>query len=266
MEQQKYHPWLSILVSARKNSKYLSKFIAGERLNTIYKAPPNMEMLIMLNEHDTWNSDLVELTNREQRELYKGSYITPITFVRENMRLGRAGLHLYFNELLKYAQGDWIVYFCEDHYINQPGWNVQIMETILGAVKHGDSANKQFPLDPNEVWVIVPKFDNCGAMNHIVSRGFVEALAKQRKSSLGNHGWIDSYINDLMRDFPDRVIRMDEPLFHDFTHDQPNPMTEAHSQGGSSIKGLKLPFYDSSETKRLLELDKQKLIKAISRR
>lgn len=209
----------------------------------------------MLSEHDDWNDELVYHYENDDGPLR-------VRFMRENMQLGRAGLHRYFNDCLLRASGDWIIYFCEDHFITGYGWDLAMLHTASGQLLHGDSKEKQFPLDPAEPWVIVPKFDNCGAMNHMVSRGFVDALG----GVIGNHGWIDSYINDLMREFPDRVIRMDDPpMFHDFTHDQPSPMSDSHVQALSTVKGDMLPKYESDKVARLLESDRERIRKSLRR-
>lgn len=242
---------IGVLISARKNSKYLAKFLFGLVVNTNNWHPNSIDVRVMLNEHDTWNDEL--------GAFWSDHY--PIKFYRENHRLGRAGLHQYFNELIPPLPAAWTVYFCEDHFITQDGWDDLLLDYVLGMKKSGDSDGKHFPLDPDEVWVIVPKFDNCGAMNHVVSRGFIKALG----GKIGNHGWIDSYINDLMKDMPDRVIRVDEEWFHDFTHDKPSPMSDAHLQTVISKKGQAMPKYDSQTTRHRLELDREKLKRAIEK-
>ncbi len=239
-------PRISVLVSARKNSKYLSKFLFGYMANTHTRH----DIHIMLNKGDTWNDELVQ---------FFSGWPYQMNFCREDLQLGRAGLHEYFNFLLVHATGDWIAYFCEDHFISMPAWDDYVRSYISGERKSGDSAGKKFPLDPNDVWVIVPKFDNCGAMNHIVSRGFIKAMGDK----LGRHGWIDSYINELMERMPDRVIRMDDETFHDFTHDQPSPMSDAHLQTVVSEKGKQLPPFESPEVRELITDDYGKLLQAV---
>jgi len=240
---------ISVLVSARRNSKYLAKFLFGFFERTADWR--NMEILVMLNEHDDWNRELVD-------------FFMPfgVRFFHENEQLGRAGLHEYFNKLYLPATGAWIVYFCEDHFITKDGWDREIRSMIKGWRGDGDTVGKKFPLDPNEPWVLVPKFDNVGAMNHVLSHGFIKALGNK----LGRHGWIDSYINDLAAVMPDRVIRFDEPFFHDFTHDQPNPMSEAHVQSVSTKKGEALPDYKDPIVQKRIKEDQQKLIRAIKTR
>lgn len=248
-EPTKPSPQLTVLISARRNSKYLAKFLFG--LAAYTSNPDNLEVMVMLNAHDDWNNELEKVASQD----------LGIKFFRENYRLGRAGLHEYFNTMLPTAKGDWFIYFCEDHFITTPGWDQYIMDHINGIASSGDSAGKEFPLDPNKIWVLVPKFDNCGAMNHVVSKGFISAL----NGRIGNHGWIDSYINDLMHEFPDRTIRFDTALFHDFTHDQPNPMSDAHMQAVDPAKGQALPGYEDPLTKRQLKKDMAKIAELIKR-
>lgn len=238
---------ISAIVSARRNSKYLAKFLFGYFARTSNRH--DTQIAVMLNEHDSWNNEL--------QDFFGG--IFGVRFEHENLQLGRAGLHQYFNQLLMSTQGDWIVYFCEDHFITMQDWDEQIRKMVQGKLPDGDCAGKQFPLDPAEPWVLVPKFDNCGAMNHIVSRGFVRALGHK----IAQHGWLDSYINDLMAEFPERVLRFDDEMFHDFTHDEPSPMSDAHVQSVSSVKGKNLPPYDSEHVRRLIKNDQERIRQAI---
>ena len=252
-------PKLSILVSARKNSKYLAKFLAGFWAN--FGGHCEVELIIMLNEADTWNDDVIT-TNEMIARLTGPMKTTKVTLTvcREDLGLGRAGLHEYFNLLVAQSTGDWVIYFCEDHYFAMRGWDQIIMDYIYGRIRSGDSDKLEFPLNSAEPWIIVPQFDNAGPMNHIVSRGFIEAM----DGKIGNHGWIDSYLNDLGFFIPDRVVSMNAPaIFHDFTHDVPNPMSDAHSQSVLSEEGKKLPKYRSKEYDELLLADKLKIKKAL---
>jgi len=234
-------PKISVLVAARKNSKYLAKFLAGYFLRTEDLA--NTEILVMLNQDDTWNDEIVALWEETGM----------VQFFREDHQLGRAGLHVYFNDLLKHAKGEWIIYFCEDHFIIHHGWDEKL---------RFDIGNRS--LDPKDVNIIVPVFDNAGAMNHMVSRGFVDVLGY-----LGAHGWIDSYINHVAQlvfmERPNKhlVRNIDEPLFHDFTHDKPNPMSDAHMQSVSTDKAKELPKFDSEEVRQLIAADAKKIKNAL---
>ncbi len=218
----------SILIAARKNSKYLAKFLFGLMQNS--DRLDDMQVLVMLNKEDTWNNELVDYWESHAAD-------PDISFYREDYRWGRAGLHQYFNDLYEHASGSWIIYFCEDHFIAKPGWDTYLRRTVEG-------------LDWLKPHCIVPKFDNAGAMNHILSTGYCDAVG-----GIAKHGWVDSYINALNarigKDFP---IRQDDETFHDFTHDKPSPMSDSHSQSVISEEGKKLPkYYDALVTNMLDE-------------
>lgn len=235
---------LSVLVSARCNSKYLAKFLLGlvENTNTLSK----LDVHIMLNAHDEWN--------RELESYFAKNY--GFMFYREDMGLGRAGLHEYFNAMVPNATGDWLVYFCEDHFINTVGWDSYINDVIHFGKGTARDGRKIYPLNPNKPWVLVPKFDNAGAMNHVVSRGFIKAM----DGKFGRHGWIDSYINDLMQPFPDRLIKFDDELFHDFTHDKPDPMSPEHCRAPGTRPGSNdETSYNSGSVRELIDQDRERL-------
>lgn len=254
-------PKISVLVSARKNSKFLAKFLFGLAQNTTY--PQSIEVLIMLNEHDTWNAELAKYCDQ-------GRWPFKVWCQYEDLQLGRAGLHEYFNLLYTQATGQWIIYFCDDHFVTMDGWDKYVQEIIAGdatvetetgpALKHPHGF-----LDHTEPWCIVPKFDNAGAMNQILSRGYCETLG----GLVGRHGWIDSYINDVnaaaFGSHPKRVLLMDQEMIHDFTHDQPNPMDNAHQQSVVSEAGKLLPKHGSEVYKHRVQVDAEKLRLAVER-
>jgi hypothetical protein len=234
---------ISVLIAARKNSKYLSKFLFGlcARTDDFF----DTEVLVMLNANDTWNKELVSF--------FEG---TPnMQFYYEDRGLGRSGLHYYFNELYNEASGDWLIYFCEDHFITMNNWDTYLRRQF-----------NERGLDPREPWCLIPKFDNAGAMNQILSRGYCEAIGNK----MGGHGWIDSYINDVNavafpgQDHPKRVIRLDHEMFHDFTHDHPSPMDESHMQSVLSPEGKALPKYDSPRVKTIINHDATGLAEAVA--
>lgn len=225
---------ISVLVSARKNSKFLAKFMFGYINNTTDHM--NTEILVMLNKGDTWNLDLVKF--------YEGR--RNVKFFFEDYGYGRAGLHEYFNELAQKATGDMLIYFCEDHYISYKGWDIQTRRL----------ANANFD-NPRDVWLILGKFDNiAGPMNQVFSRGYLETLGY-----LGRNGWIDSYVNAICEKLPrDRYVEMPVPLFHDFTHDRPPVLDDVNTK--TEIKEEKLP-YDHDQTRAWLAEDIDKLNEAI---
>lgn len=248
-------PKISVLVSARKDSKYLAKFLFGYFLNTFDTT--NTELLIITNVHDTWNKELIDYFNDTE----------DITFKQENYELGRAGLHVYFNDLLQDADGDWVIYFCEDHFITMPKWDEYIRQVINGGSRGIKGEPTKQKLDPKLPYCIVPKFDNVGAMNQILSRGYIKAIG-----DMGKHGWIDSYINDVnhaafgvnVNDdktlLNKHVILMDDPIAHDFTHDIPNPMEPVPVY---APKAHNMPKYEETIVKQLIEQDAERLRRAI---
>lgn len=248
---------ITVLIAARKNSKYLAKFLHGLYANTSNE--DGLDVHVMLNKHDTWNLDLVKY--------YEYFADVAVKFYYEDYGLGRAGLHVYFNELYKHSWGKWIVYFCEDHYIVAQDWDLRLREVIAGTALAEPSPNqpptlqhKQGQLDPVKIWAIIPKFDNAGAMNHVLSRGFIEHMG----GKLAQHGNLDSYINDVIKWLPrDRRIAVDTPWFHDFTHDVPSPMSDAHLQSVISAAGKKLPKYDSPKMAAFIQADTERLQQAI---
>lgn len=252
------NPKITVLLAARKNSKYLAKFLHGFFVNT--HLIHDIQLLVMLNEEDTWNEDLVNYYCRF-------GIATTIKFLYEDLKLGRAGLHEYFNMLLPYAIGDWIIYFCEDHYIVMGGWDTFLREMISGDLavntELGPVLRHNFgPLDPNKVWCLVPSFDNAGPMNHVLSKGYIKAQG----GYIARHGNLDSYINTITgRLYKDCTIRFDtDPaMFHDFTHDDPNPMSEAGMQSVISEAGQAMPRYDSTEIMQMLDEDVDKLRAAV---
>lgn len=224
---------LTILVSARKNSKYLAKFLAGLYTNLLF--PELAEVYLTANAEDTWNTETVQI--------YQKHY--GLKLYIENSGLGRGGLHEYFNTMVADAHGDWIVYFCEDHYTNVFGWDGELYKFINAK-----------ELKSTKPICIVPKFDNVGAMNHILSRGYVRAMG----GYLGRHGNIDSYINKVNRKIgeTDLVYRVDEEWFHDFTHDIPDQMDPIHSKVELSEEGRNLPRFDRIDN--LIQEDANKVM------
>ena len=195
---------LSVLVSARRDSKYLAKFLFAYFAHT--DRAWDTEILVMLNQRDTWNVELID------------HFAGMVQFFKEDYNQGRAGLHNYYNELAKHATGDWIVYFCEDHLITLHNWNRYILDEVefLG-------------LDPGQVWCLVPTLVNEGPLhkvNHVLSRGYYSALGCISRSA-----WLDSYINDITERIPsERTIVLPLPMIYDFSADDPSPMAEAAAQ------------------------------------
>lgn len=245
---------ISILVAARPNSKYLAKFLIGFFNNTYDFA--NIEVLVMMNKHDTWNQDLVEY------------YMGTVQFYYEDYNLGRAGLHIYFNDLLKHATGDWIIYFCEDHYIIMPNWDNYLrkmidgtltVKTEVGEVKRHNHGK----LNPLDVWCIVPSFDNAGPMNHVLSRGYVNAV----HDVISQHGNLDSYINAVSGRIRQALLQFDtDPaMFHDFTHDHPSPFSDTAFQSVISKEGKLMAGFHEQSVSNFIDEDVARLHDALDR-
>ena len=194
----KTNPKISVLIASRKNSKFLAKFIHALMSNT--SRLEDIEVLCMYSAQDTWNKELI------------GNFGGLFQFYPEDKKLGRSGLHVYFNELLKHATGDWVIYFCDDHCIISQGWDLYLLNF---------AADRK--LDPQKIYSIIPAWDNAGAMNQMLSRGYINALG-----NIGRFGNIDSYNNFVAMAIQGRIAQATKPIFHDFTHD-PSVMTPEHN-------------------------------------
>lgn len=157
---------LSLLVTARKDSKYLAKFITTFMVNT--KDFNNVELLVFIDPTDIWNKELFELFKEN------------IKLVPDNTGIGRGGSHIFYNEVAKEAKGDWLWYLCDDHYLHKD-YDEYISNYIKERGLHSDKIN-----------VIAPMCDNSGRISHILSRKTYETIG------FGNHGNVDSYINETL--------------------------------------------------------------------
>lgn len=133
---------ISVIVASRMNSSYLARFLQSYAEQTTDKE--NTELLVMYPSEDTYNQEVIR------------SF--PATFVPEDHHLGRFGLHVYYNELAKLAQGDWVFSLCEDMTFLTPRW-----DDLLRA----DVAD----IDPHQIWMVCPHFKPIDLpMAHMVSR------------------------------------------------------------------------------------------------
>lgn len=235
-------PKVSVLLAARKNSKYLAKFIFDFIEKTAGFEKGDVELLVMVNSSDEWNQSLIDYFERNE----------DIHFFFENDGLGRDGLHEYFNNLAGFADGEWIIYFCEDHNITKYGWDEYFIKKI-----------KEWDLDYRKPYCLIPKFWNVGAMNQMISRGYYEALG----GVLGRHGNIDSYINDINRGLGGKlekevVRRFDDETFYDFTHDQPSQLDDSRTKTQLSERGKLLPKYSDHVITEWVNQDSLKIKKA----
>lgn len=200
------------LLSSRKNSKFLAKFLCDYNERTD-RAP----LSVVFHADDTWNQSLIKLfydLNGGGRRGWE--------FTDEDLGMGRGGLHVYLRLALEsWINADptrsyeWAAYFCEDHNVVMPGWDQCVLS-------HVDSLG----LNPDEPHILVPRWDNTGAMSHILSRGFIKAMG----SRLASHGNMDSYLNDIADKLPRGHVHMLPVMFHDFTHDRPHMLDDAHTR------------------------------------
>lgn len=218
------HKLLSVL-AARKDSKYLAKFLARYEATT-----SSANLRVMVSAQDSWNTDIISLF--EGRDTTGPSY----EFLFENRGLGRKGLHLYYEDLYEGQEFDWLIYFCEDHSIEVFDWDTIILDVLDN-------------FDPSKPYIAVPGWDNIGAMNHVVSRGFIEAMGGR----LAGHGNLDSFLNFVADRIPSRQVVRLPVLFHDYTHDVPSMMDESRSVVALSAEGLALPDFFSEEVQKDIE-------------
>lgn len=199
---------LSVIVSVRKNSKFISKL-----LHSFYKKTgllSNIEILLMVNKHDTWNKDLFDYF--EDIVLENDLDHKWVRVFEEDYKYGRAGLHKYFEALLPHTTGEWVLYLCDDHDIAVEGWDQKIFDFI----------NTQ-QLDHKKIYQIVPHCVNTGSVIHILSRGWIDTTHE-----IGKHPNVDSYLNYVAERLPsNRIWHIYDKLFIDYTC-MPEIMTPGH--------------------------------------
>lgn len=157
---------ISLLVTARENSKYLAKFITSFVRHT--KNFSEIELLIFISPEDTWNKELFEC------------FSDKIKLVPDTTGLGRGASHIFYSEAAKEAKGEWLWYLCDDHYLLD-GYDEYISNYI-----------NEMKIDPRKVNVIAPMCVNSGRISHIISRKVFNAVG------FGQHGNLDSYINEML--------------------------------------------------------------------
>lgn len=188
---------LSIIISARKNSKFITKLLFSILAKTYDMS--NIEVLCLLNKHDTWNQDLPKVL-----PMFKYFY--------EDLKYGRNGLHKYFAELLPHTTGDWILYLCDDHDIVMNHYDRYLIDFI-----------KFHALDSKKIFQIIPRCSNTGSVIHILSRGWINTTGH-----IGAHPNVDSYLNDVAHKIPEwRLKYPQDPIFIDYTC-IPEIMTKEH--------------------------------------
>lgn len=143
-----------MLCPVRPESKFFAHFVAGYLNKT--KNFTDTELLIMAAPRNEWNQDLIEYLQRKEPS---------IRFIPEPEQApgGQKGHHIYINELAKHAKGNWILNFCEDMHILLRDWDEVLREWI-----------REKQLDPDKCWMIIPRFETRGAVEHLLSRGWLD--------------------------------------------------------------------------------------------
>lgn len=161
-------------------------------------------------ESDTWNIDLFEWAGQHPA----------ITIVKENMEMGQKGHHQYLNELFKWSHGCWILNFCDDMYIKAKGWDDRIRDFI-----------REKELYPNKCYMLIPRFEIDGAVEHILSRGWIDTVgfisAYQNTDS-----WLNT-VSDTMPEVYSSERRLNIPgiLFEDYSNNvSMNALMELHDR------------------------------------
>lgn len=227
-------PQLSVLIASRKNSKFLNKLLFSILTNS---TSDSIEVLCMYSSEDTWNKELIQFF----------SAFDDFSFHPESYGYGRQGLHVYFNELASHSQGNWLIYFCDDHSIIADGWDTYLLQSI-----------EEKNIDYKKIYTISPSFDNTGAVNHVISRGYYNHMG-----DIGKYGNIDSYLNFVGEALPqDRHFYTERPLFHDYTVDT-NVLSTEHTELVSKSKKI-FPGWDSVEVQNMIREDQDKIREGIT--
>lgn len=227
---------IAVLTLARRRSRFLSHFLFN--YCTMTKDFENTKLFVMANAEDDYNKDIFTF--------FKLHPEYGVKFLFENSGLGVYGRHLYFNELASATDSDWLLHTCDDQMFIYENWDGFIRDYII-------SKN----IDAAKVNVIIPKFSNMGAVDHMVSRGYINALGR-----LGGYGNIDSWINRLLAKLPqNRVFYPSRSIMYDFT-----PDAEIYTPEYLAVddtKGQLLPMWGSEEVEKDLILEGNKLLEAI---
>jgi hypothetical protein len=188
---------ISMLAPARPESKFLTHLVLAFLNKT--KNFDDTELLIMPAKRNKWNDDMMQYISRHEPS---------VKFIDEPEELGQRGHHVYMNELLKHAKGDWISNFCDDMDILLRDWDEVLRDFIR---------SKQ--LDPDKCWMLIPRFIVSGAVEHVLSRGWVDITGHNFMYPNG-----DSWLNGVMDATPEefrqnRRLEIPNVMFEDFSHE-----------------------------------------------
>lgn len=195
---------LSVLCAVRPNSDLLAHFIIG--FFDSISDETNTELLMMLNQEDEWNKRVARFFGDK------------VKFFYENLGKGRWGHHLYLNELMSHADGDWVVLMCEDFEFLVDGWDNYLREHITS---HG--------FDGKRIYAVLPRFPHSiGNVCQVLSRGYIDVVG----NVLSGHYSVDSWVNTVLDGFPDdrKSSLTDVILFDDYTHTTPKRAMESHTK------------------------------------
>ncbi len=235
---------ISLLLSARKDSKFMAKFVMTYLVHT--RRLENVELLIVTPPGE-WNKELFEFL-----EAYTSiTGIPKIVLVDDTLELGRGGSDIYYSMLAGMAQGDWLWYMCDDHYLFD-GYDEYISNYI-----------KEFNLDPNKVNVIIPTASNSGRISHILSRKYFDTVG------VAQHGNVDSYINNTLeylevfvgKEEVEKIERFPpEPIISDFSVDK-DIMLPINALGQDLVKEAEK--FKSEDNKQKIKEDAERLFRAM---
>ena len=126
--------------------------------------------------------------------------------------------------MAKHASGDWIINFCDDMHILLKDWDEQLREFI-----------RERQLDPEKCFMIVPRFKVDGAVEHILSKAWIEIVgfvtAYQNTDS-----WLNTVTDVAPQIFRDtRRIQWNLPMFEDYSHRENLHHLLENTGGGKGI-------------------------------
>ena len=190
----------------------------------------------MASEGDEFNADLFKFFE-ETAEIY------PVKIFFENKKLGKYGRHIFFNELVKKATGDWILHTCDDQRFTMDEWDLYLRNYII-----------KEKIDSSKIHIINPLFNNTGWVDQMVSKPYLNVLGR-----LGGYGNIDSWFGNIMENLKetDRVHVTPDSLMTDLTL-YPEIYTPEYMQGDIS-EGVKLPRWDTPNVQDDLKSEIEKL-------
>lgn len=232
---------ISVIVPARPNSKFLAHFILSFLEQTEDKI--NTDLHILASEKDEWNKHLFKYFRDNHQ----------INFYYEDYGLGQRGHHIYLNELSEKSKGDWVLALCDDMDIVSYGWDTYIRGIIT---------NKN--LDPIKIYQIVPAFKNAGAVEHILSRGWLEVTGRW-----ANYPNADSWLNTITGSLPDEIreerrFQATTPFFEDYSvYGRFMNLMNTEVPGVSKKGEVENPSWESPEVLNEIGAEVEKIVNAI---